>query len=173
MIDENYVKPEQLKGWFVKEKDKPYRRLTQLEYYQKHGWLNYGCTSFEDRKSAEKELYKDWKLGTKGIKAIDLINPKVDGGHFMNISESQLHHLEKYLKAMKSIHNIYSRNIVRNFIIDNESVLLPLGQMHSIRILNLKIRQLLCDGLDDLVKHYGRYKPIKRQIVGFSKVKVI
>ena len=173
MIDENYVSPEVLKEWFIKEPNKPFYKISVIEYYNKHGWLNYGNTTFEDRLESARRLAKDHYLGyERNLGSIDLEKPLVDGGNPYYISESELYHKDRFNKAMLSIKDLLIRDIIYKIIIQGHKLCKP-SNKREIRVLNKIMRKLLCSGLDSLVEFYGGKKYNHHKITGFSKVRVI
>lgn len=174
MIDEEYVSPEVIREWFIKEPNKPYYKLSVIEYYEKHGWLNFGDSTFEDRLTSVFNLKKDHYLGyERNIGAIDLEKPIVDGGNPLYISESELYHRDRFNKAMKSIKDVLIRNIVYETIILGRKIRFGDSNKREIRVLNRCMRKLLCSGLDSLVEFYGGKQFTKHKVVGFSNVRVI
>jgi hypothetical protein len=80
---------------------------------------------------------------------------------------------EVYQNAMKAIKDRLIRAIIRVVLIEDKTVLYPESAKNwRIRKKNLARRQMLCQGLDILVRHYmPKAKPTG--IVGYSKVRVI
>lgn len=174
MIDENYVSPEVIREWFIKEPNKPYYKLSVIEYYEKHGWLNFGNSTFEDRILSINELKKDHYLGyERNIGAIDLEKPIVDGGNSLFISESELYHRDRFNKAMLSITDLLVRDIVYKTVILGKKICVENSNFPNTRKINKVIRKLLCIGLDCLVEFYGGKKYLRHKVVGYSKVRII
>lgn len=174
MIDENYVSPETLREWFIKEPNKPFYKMSVIEYYEKHGWLKFGNSTYEDRLRSVKILRKDHYLGyERTTGSIDLEKPIVDGGNPFYISESEYYHRDRFNKAMKSIKDVAIRDIVYNTVILGKRICLGYSNKREIRTLNRCIRKLLCSGLDSLVEFYGGKQYIRHKVVGFSKVRII
>lgn len=174
MIDEEYVSPEVIREWFIKEPNKPYYKQSVLEYYQNHGWLNFGHTCWEDRKEVAEKLSKSHYLGfERGLGSIDFEKPIVDGGNPFYTSELELYHKDRYTKAMMSIPDILVRDLIYKIIIKRQKICLDHSNNSRINRINRVIRQLLCIGLDQLVEFYGGKQYSKRKVVGFSNVRVI
>lgn len=174
MIDEEYTVPSELKERFVRHKDGGLYYRTQLEVYQAHGWLNFGHSCWEDRKKSAEILATSHHIGFgEPIGAIDMSKPWVDGQGTHYVSEVAYFNQQCYQWAMKAIRNRLARAIVRKVLIEDKTVLYPeSGISRRIRKKNAIRRKLLCEGLDDLVKHYmPEFKRVRIQ--GFSKVRVI
>ena len=173
-MGENYIVPEEVKERFVRSKDGVLYYRTQLEVYQARGWLNFGKSCWEDRKKSAEILATSHYIGFgEPIGAIDISKPMVDGGGTHYISEVAYFNQQCYQYAMKSIKNRLIRAIIRKVLIEDKTILYS-ESCHNwkMRKKNIARRKLLCEGLDELVKHYmPEFKKVKIQ--GFSKVKVI
>ena len=173
MSDEEYISPAEVKERLIKT-DRGFYWRTQLEVYQARGWLNMGHSSWEDRKRAAEILATSHHIGFgEPIWGKDMSRPKVDGHGAHYVSEVALFNQEVYQQAMRAIKNRMIRAIIRVVLIEDKTILYPdSGKNWRIRKKNLIRRQLLCEGLDMLVRHY--MPTVKRVgVVGYSKVKVI
>lgn len=173
-MGEEYTIPEELKERFVRHKDGGLYYRTQLEVYQAHGWLNFGHSCWEDRKKSAEILATSHHIGFgEPISAIDMSRPFVDGNGTHYVSEVAYYNQQCFQEAMRSIKNRLTRAIVWKVLIEDKTVLYPeSGTNWKLRKKNEKIRQLLCEGLDMLVRHYmPKFKKV--EITGFSNVRVI
>jgi hypothetical protein len=173
MSDEEYISPAEVRERLVKT-DRGFYWRTQLEVYQARGWLNLGYSSWEDRKRAAEILATSHHIGFgEPIGAKDMSRPQVDGHGAHYVSEVALFNQEVYQNAMKAIKDRLIRAIIRVVLIEDKTVLYPESAKNwRIRKKNLARRQMLCQGLDILVRHYmPKFK--RKGITGFSKVKVI
>lgn len=173
-MGEEYTIPEELKERFTRSKEGTLYYKTILEVYQSHGWLNFGQTSWVDRKKAAEILATTHHIGFgEPIGAMDISKPMVDGGGTHYVSEVAYFNQQCYQWAMKSIRNRLARAIVRKVLIEDKTILYAQsGENWRLRKKNEMRRQMLCEGLDNLVKHYmPNYKPVG--VVGYSKVRVI
>lgn len=167
--DEDYVSPEELKDWFVKKPNEPYRKLNTLEYYYTKGWLKKGNITPEDRLRAGKTLQVDYIIsGLNQQKAIDLEKPRVDGRGSGILTDVQLFHLNRFNKAISKIKNSLAHDVVMLIVVDDKDI----RKHHAnndwkARKSNLAIRNFLIMGLDDLVAFYTP-KNKKIEINGYS-----
>jgi hypothetical protein len=133
-----------------------------------------GHSSWQDRKRAAEILATSHHIGFgEPIGSKDMSRPQVDGHGAHYVSEVALFNQEVYQNAMKAIKDRLIRAIIRVVLIEDKTVLYPeSGKNWRIRKKNLARRQMLCQGLDILVRHYmPKAKPTG--IVGYSKVRVI
>lgn len=167
--DEDYITPEELKEWFVKNPNEPYRKKTTLEYYYAKGWLKKGHVTPEDRLRAGKILQSDYFIsGLHQQRAVDYEKPRVDGGGSGIMTDRQLYHLNKFNKAIASIKNNLAHEVV-NLIVVMDKDIRKHGSNNDwhTRKSNQAIRNFLIMGLDDLVAFYTP-KHKKIGIVGYS-----
>jgi hypothetical protein len=170
---EEYIQPQEVKERLIKTEKGFYWR-TQLEVYQARGWLNFGQTSWADRKKAAEILATSHHIGFgEPIGAIDMSKPFVDGNGTHYISEVAYFNQQVYQQAMKSIHDRLIRAIIRVVLIEDKTILYPQsGENWRTRKKNEKRRRMLCEGLDLLVRHYmPHFKPVG--VVGYTKAKVL
>lgn len=168
-MNEEYITPEEAKERLKKTERGLYYK-TMLEVYQSHGWLNFGFSSWADRKKAAEILATSHHIGFgEPIGAIDMSRPFVDGNGTHYVSEVAYFNQQCFQEAMKSIRNRLARAIIRVVLIEDKTILYPeSGTNWKIRKKNEKRRQLLCEGLDMLVRHYmPKFKKIG--VVGYSK----
>jgi len=174
LTDEEYIIPLEVKERLTKTDKGTFYWRTQLEVYQAHGWLNFGWSSWTDRKKAAEILATSHHIGFgEPIGALDMSKPFVDGNGTHYVSEVAYFNQQCFQLAMKSIKNRLIRGIIRVVLIEDKTILYPeSGKNWRLRKKNEMRRRLLCEGLDILVKHY---MPETRRvgITGFSKVKVI
>lgn len=173
-MNEEYIAPAEVKERLIKTDNGTFYWRTQLEVYQAHGWLNFGHSSWEDRKKAAEILATSHHIGFgEPIGAIDMSRPMVDGCGTHYISEVAYFNQQVYQLAMKSIKDRLIRAIIRIVLIEDKTILYPQsGTNWRIRKKNELRRRMLCEGLDMLVRHYmPEVKPVG--IIGFSKTKVI
>lgn len=172
--EELYILPAEVKERLVKSEHGAFYYRTMLEVYQARGWLNFGYSSWEDRKKAAEILSTSHHIGFGApIGAMDMSKPWVDGHGSHYVSEVAYFNQQCYQEAMKSIVNRLVRVIVRVVLIEDKTILYPnSGTNWRLRKKNEMRRRMLCEGLDILVKHY---MPETRRvgITGYSKVKVI
>lgn len=172
-MNEEYITPAEVKERLEKTERGLYYK-TMLEVYQSHGWLNFGRSCWDDRKKAADILATSHHIGFgEPIGAMDMSKPWVDGHGTHYVSEVAYFNQQCYQEAMKSIVNRLVRAIVRVVLIEDKTILYPeSGTNWKLRKKNEKRRQLLCEGLDMLVKHYmPKFKKV--EITGFSNVRVI
>lgn len=169
MLDENYVSPDELKEWFSKKPNEPYRKLNTLEYYYAKGWLKKGNITPEDRLRAGKTLQVDYIIaGLNQQKAIDLEKPRVDGRGSGILTDVQLFHLNRFNKALSRIRCSLACDVVNLIVVEDKDI-----RKHNAnhdwkaRKSNIAIRNFLIMGLDDLVAFYTP-KQKKIGIVGYS-----
>lgn len=173
MLDENYVSPDELKEWFSKNPNEPYRKKTTLEFYYAKGWLKKGNITPEDRLRAGKTLQIDYIIaGLNQQKAIDLEKPRVDGRGAGILTDVQLFHLNRFNKAIASIKNNLACDVVNLIVVDDKDI----RKHHAnhdwqARKYNQVIRKFLIMGLDDLVEFYTP-KQKKIGIVGYSNTEM-
>lgn len=172
--EEGYILPEEVKERLIKTDNGTFYWRTQLEVYEAHGWLNFGRTSWEDRKKAAEILATSHHIGFgEPIGAMDMSKPWVDGHGTHYVSEVAYFNQQCYQEAMKSIVNRLVRAIVRVVLIEDKTILYPnSGTNWRLRKKNEMRRRMLCEGLDMLVKHYMP-ETQRVGITGFTKVKVI
>lgn len=174
MTNEEYIAPEEVRERLVKTDKGTFYWRTQLEVYQAHGWLNFGHSTWSDRKKAAEILATSHHIGFgEPIGAIDMSRPFVDGHGTHYVSEVAYFNQQCFQYAMKSIPNRLARALVRVVLIEDRTILYPNpNNGRRLREKNRMRRRLLCEGLDALVKHYmPEFKRVK--IKGFSKVRVI
>jgi hypothetical protein len=169
MLDENYVSPEELKEWFSKKPNEPYRKCSTLEFYYKKGWLNRGSVSADDRLRAGKILQSDFYIsGLHQARAVDYEKPRVDGSGAGIQTDKQLFHLNRFNKALNRIKCSLACDVIMLIVVDDKDI----RKHHSnhdweARLYNQVIRKFLIMGLDDLVKFYTP-KQKKIEINGYS-----
>lgn len=173
-MGEEYVIPAELRERFTRSKEGTLYYKTQLEVYQAHGWLNFGHSRWEDRKKSAEILSTAHHIGFgEPIGAIDISKPWVDGSGTHHVSEVAYFNQQCYQIAMKSIKNRLARALVRVVLIEDRTILYPNpNNGRRLRKKNELRRKMLCEGLDDLVKHYMPESK-KIDITGYSKVRVI
>jgi hypothetical protein len=169
MLDENYVSPEELKEWFTKNPNEPYRKLNTLEYYYAKGWLNKGRVPADDRLKAGLTLQRDFYIsGLCQEKAVDWEKPRVDGSGAGILTDIQLFHRNRFNKALRRIKNSLACDVVMLIVVDDKDIRKHnSGNDWNARKSNLAIRNFLIMGLDDLVKFYAP-KPKKIEINSYS-----
>jgi hypothetical protein len=172
--EEGYILPAEVKERLIKTDNGTFYWRTQLEVYEAHGWLNFGRTSWADRKKAAEILATSHHIGFgEPIGAMDMSKPWVDGHGTHYVSEVAYFNQQCYQEAMKSIVNRLVRAIVRVVLIEDKTILYPnSGTNWRLRKKNEMRRRMLCEGLDMLVKHYMP-ETQRVGIVGYSKVKLI
>lgn len=172
--EEGYILPEEVKERLIKTDNGTFYWRTQLEVYEAHGWLNFGLTSWTDRKKAAEILATSHHIGFgEPIGAMDMSKTWVDGHGTHYVSEVAYFNQQCYQQAMKAIDNRLIRAIVRVVLIEDKTVLYSnSGTNWRVRKKNEMRRRMLCEGLDILVKHYMP-ETQRVGITGFSKVKVI
>ena len=172
-MNEEYIIPEEFKERLTK-KDGIFYWKSQLEVYQARGLLNFGHSSWADRKKAAEILATSHHIGFgEPIGAIDTSKPLVDGTGTHYISEVAYFNQQVYQQAMRSIKDRLIRAIIRVVLIEDKTILHPeSAKSWKIRKKNLIRREMLCRGLDMLVRHYMP-KTKKIGIVGYSKARVI
>ena len=148
-----------------------FNKLTPLEKYYRHGCLGKYA---EDRYDAGKRIYEDfYKSGLSFSGAVNYEKPRVDCSPKRDLSPNRIHHLEAFSKAIKSIKSLKALDILYSVVMFEKDLHLPYASKNwKIRQYNKQINTMLCEALDDLVKHYAPRR-IKQKIVGFSKVKII
>lgn len=172
--DEEYISPDEVKERLVKSEHGAFYYRTMLEVYEARGWLNFGHSSWQDRKKAAEILATSHHIGFgEPIGATDMSRPWVDGHGTHYVSEVAYFNQQCYQKAISTLKNRLIRAIVRVVLIEDKTVLYPeSGKDWRIRKKNKLRRRLLCEGLDELVAYYT--PELKRKgITGFSKVRVI
>ena len=169
MLDENYVSPEELKEWFTKNPNEPYRKLNTLEYYYAKGWLNKGRVPADDRLKAGLTLQRDFYIsGLYQEKAVDWEKPRVDGSGAGILTDIQLFHRNRFNKALRKIKNSLACDVVMLIVVDDKDIRKPNGGNDwRARKSNQAIRNFLIMGLDDLVAFYTP-KNKKIEINGYS-----
>lgn len=168
-MNEEYISPEYVRERLVKT-DKGLYFRTQLEVYQAHGWLNFGRSSWQDRKKAAEILATSHHIGFgEPIGAMDFRKPFVDGTGTHYVSEVAYFNQQCFQTAMSAIRNRFARALLRVVLIEDRTILRPdSGQNRRIRKKNELRRRLLCEGLDNLVQHYmPEFKRVS--INGYSK----
>jgi hypothetical protein len=167
--DEDYITPDELQEWFVKNPNEPYRKKTTLEYYYAKGWLKKGRVSPEDRLRAGKILQTDYYIsGLLQQRAIDYEKPRVDGDSSGIMTETQLFHLNRFNKAIACIKNSLAHDVVDLIVVLDKDIRKPnKGNDWVARKSNIAIRNFLIMGLDDLVAFYTP-KQKKIEINGYS-----
>jgi hypothetical protein len=172
--EEGYILPAEVKERLIKTDNGTFYWRTQLEVYEARGWLNFGRTSWADRKKAAEILATSHHIGFgEPIGAMDMSKPWVDGHGTHYVSEVAYFNQQCYQEAMKSIVNRLVRAIVRVVLIEDKTILYPnSGTNWRLRKKNEMRRRMLCEGLDMLVKHYMP-ETQRVGIVGYSKVKLI
>ena len=169
MLDENYVSPEELKEWFTKNPNEPYRKKTTLEYYYAKGWLNKGRVPADDRLKAGLTLQRDFYMsGLYQKMAADYEKTRVDGGVRQIITDKMLFHRNRFNKALMRIKNSLACDVVMLIVVEDKDIRKPnRGNDWKARKSNLAIRNFLTIGLDDLVAFYTP-KNKKIEINGYS-----
>lgn len=172
-MNEEYITPEEVRERLTK-KDGVFYWKTMLEVYQARGWLNFGHTSWSDRKKAADILATSHHIGFgEPIGAMDMSKPMVDGSGTHHVSEVAYFNQQVYQQAMRSIKDRLIRAIIRVVLIEDKTILYPeSSKSWKLRKKNIVRREMLCEGLDMLVHHYMP-KTKKVGIKGYSKVRVI
>ena len=173
-MGEEYIYPAEVRERLIKTDKGTFYWQTMLEVYHNRGWLNFGRTSWQDRKKAAEILATSHHIGFgEPIGAIDMTRPCVDGGGTHYISEVAYFNQQCYQTAMKAIKNRLARAIIRVVLVQDKTCLFTeSGKNWRLRKKNELRRKLLCEGLDDLVYHYTpNFKRV--DVVGFSKVRVL
>ena len=169
MLDENYVSPVELKEWFSKNPNEPYRKCSTLEFYYNKGWLNRGSVSADDRLRAGKILQSDFYIsGLHQARAVDYEKPRVDGGGVQVLTDKQLFHQNRFNKALSRIKCSLACDVVNLIVVEDKDI----RKHHAnhdweARKYNRVIRKFLIMGLDDLVEFYTP-KMRKIEINGYS-----
>lgn len=168
-MNEEYVSPEELKEWFVKPQNEPYRKLNTLEFYFAKGYLNGGKKTQEDRLRAGRTLQTDYYMsGLHQEKAVDYEKPRVDGGGQQIITDIMLFHRNRFDRALRKIKSSRACDVVNLIVVEDRDI-----RKHNsnhdweARKYNQVIRKFLIMGLDDLVEFYTP-KQKKIGIVGYS-----
>ena len=169
MLDENYVSPVELKEWFSKNPNEPYRKCSTLEFYYNKGWLNRGSVSADDRLRAGKILQSDFYIsGLHQARAVDYEKPRVDGGGVQVLTDKQLFHQNRFNKALSRIKCSLACDVVMLIVVDDKDIRKHCSNNDwKARKSNLAIRNFLIMGLDDLVEFYTP-KQKKIEINGYS-----
>lgn len=137
---------------------------TQLQRFKREGWLSvehfksiYRWMSEDDRLRAGNRLYNDfYQSGVTTTAIPDLLKPRVDGGQFKNLSETQAIHLNSFRKALRVIPAEFYC-VVRAIVLDDRNILFSQTNMSKKKQhFNHLVKQQLCWGLDRLVNHYRR-----------------
>ena len=167
--NEDYITPNELKDWFVKNPNEPYRKCSTLEFYYKKGWLNRGSVSADDRLRAGKILQSDFYIsGLHQARAVDYEKPRVDGGSVGIQTDKQLFHLNRFNKALSRIKCSLACDVVNLIVVEDRDIRKHRSNHDwKARKYNQVIRKFLIMGLDDLVKFYTP-KIRKIGIVGYS-----
>ncbi len=141
------------------------RKDLLLTKYFKQGWLNrryYDAKGYrqpysaEDRLWAGKCFYADfinWQSASFGLKAVDLTQPKTDGGMLKNdISFGQ--EAERFRKALRRVTPAFLPVLYK--IVLEERELKPAADMSEREksYFYEEVRGVLCRGLDELIPYY-------------------
>lgn len=167
--DENYISPKELKEWFVKNPNEPYRKKSTIEFYYSRGFLKGGKNTEEDRLNAGLSLYGDYELsGLQQERAVDFAKPKVDGGGSGNLNDIQIFHRNRFNRAICKIKCSIALDVVNLVVLEDRDIRRNGANNNWFaRKSNLAIRKFLIMGLDDLVAFYTP-KAKNKGITGYS-----